>query len=137
MQLIHAEIIDFRHEVHNILLSYRSALVSQDNWVDGLDCGDDWIEHEDERPRLEVIDRLSIILKQDYLVIAYQIAQFELIGEVEQLQQIVVDHEHLLRRLFFEDFVDLEFQTDAQDKWLFLHYLRCDWSDHQIFELSV
>lgn len=71
MQLVHAKIIDFRDEVHNILLCYGSALVPQYNGVDGLDCGDDGIEHEDERPSLEIIDRLCIVLKQDYLVIAY------------------------------------------------------------------
>lgn len=74
MQLIHAKVINLRHEVHHIPLGYRPTLIPQDNGVDGLDSSDDGIQHEDECPSLEVINRLSIVLKQDYLVIAYQIA---------------------------------------------------------------
>lgn len=74
MQLIHAKIVNLRHEVHDIPLHNSPALIPKHNGVDGLDGSDDGVEHEDERASLEVIDGLGIVLEEDYLVIGNQVA---------------------------------------------------------------
>lgn len=82
MKLIHAKIVNLRHEVQHIPFIDGPTLIPKDNGADGLNRGDDRIQHEDKRPSLEVIDRLRIVFKQHDLLIRDQVAEFELVGEV-------------------------------------------------------
>lgn len=63
VQLIHAEVINLRHEVQDIPLDDSPTLIPKDDRFYSLNCSDDRIKHEDQRSYLEVIDRLCVVFK--------------------------------------------------------------------------